>query len=71
MQKHSRNQDKILLRPREAAQVLAVSERKLWAMTFEESPGLPYVKMGRSIRYPLSELLAWIKTKQMGGLEEC
>ena len=65
------NQDKVLLRPREAAQVLAVSERKLWAMTHEEIPAIPYVKMGRSIRYPLSELLAWIKTKQMGGLDEC
>ena len=65
------DQDKVLLRPREAAQILAVSERKLWAMTYEEFPGIPYVKMGRSIRYPLPELLAWIKTKQMGGLDEC
>ena len=65
------NHDKVLLRPREAAQFLAVSDRKLWSMTHEEIPAIPYVKMGRSIRYPLSELLAWIKTKQMGGLEEC
>ena len=63
--------DKTLLRPKEAAQVLAVSERKLWAMTFEEFPGVPYVKLGRSLRYPLPDLLAWLKTKQMGGLEEC
>lgn len=66
-----RYQDKVLLRPKEAAQVLAVSERKLWAMTFEEGLGVPHVKLGRSLRYPLPDLLAWIKTKQMGGLEEC
>lgn len=65
------DQEKVLLRRREAAQILSVSERKLWAMTHEEFPGIPYVKMGRSIRYPLAELLAWIKTKQMGGLDEC
>jgi excisionase family DNA binding protein len=57
----------VLLRPRDAAELLAVSERKLWAMTHEESPGLPHVKFGRSIRYPLGELLVWIKTRQIGG----
>lgn len=67
MSEQNSNRHKGLLRPREAAELLAVSERKLWAMTHEESPGLPHVKFGRSIRYPLGELLVWINTRQIGG----
>ncbi len=32
----------MLVNARDAAQMLAVSPRKLWAMTFEESPALPH-----------------------------
>ncbi|MGQ9635940.1 MAG: helix-turn-helix domain-containing protein [Bryobacteraceae bacterium] len=52
--------DRLLLSPREAAKLLAVSPRKLWAMTFEEVPGLPYVRCGRLVRYRPEALQAWI-----------
>lgn len=49
-------QPALLLTPRKTAQMLAVSPRKLWAMTFEETPGLPYVRCGRLVRYSLDDL---------------
>lgn len=60
-------QDKLLISPREAARLLSVSERKLWTMTFEESPGVPYVRCGRLVRYSPDDLARWIAGQQKGG----
>jgi hypothetical protein len=57
----------ILVDPREAARMLSVSPRKLWAMTFEEQPGLPYIRCGRLVRYSLSDLRLWIESRRQGG----
>ena len=59
--------DALLVDPREAARRLAVSPRKLWALTFEETPGLPYVRCGRLVRYSPDDLRQWIDTKRKGG----
>jgi hypothetical protein len=57
----------MLVSPREAARMLAVSARKLWAMTFEEEPGLPYVRCGRLVRYSPDDLRRWIDGQRQGG----
>ena len=57
----------LLVDAREAARMLAVSPRKLWAMTFEETPGLPYVRCGRLVRYSPDDLRQWIATQVKGG----
>lgn len=57
----------LLVTAREAARMLAVSPRKLWAMTFEETPGLPYVRCGRLVRYSCNDLRAWIDTRRHRG----
>lgn len=57
----------LLVSPREAAKLLAVSPRKLWAMTFEEKPGLPYVRIGRLVRYSRDDLRRWIETQRRGA----
>ncbi|MGD9853943.1 MAG: helix-turn-helix domain-containing protein [Planctomycetaceae bacterium] len=57
----------LLVAPREAARLLSVSPRKLWAMTFEETPGLPYVRCGRLVRYSPDELEKWVQSHQKGG----
>lgn len=57
----------LLVDAREAARMLAVSPRKLWAMTFEETPGLPYVRCGRLVRYSPDDLRQWIDTQLKGG----
>jgi hypothetical protein len=56
----------LLVDAREAARMLAVSPRKLWAMTFEEAPGLPYVRCGRLVRYSPDDLRQWIAAQRQG-----
>ena len=46
-----------LLKPREAAKMLAICERTLWALT--NQGGLACVRIGRSVRYDPLDLAAW------------
>ena len=55
----------LLLTVRQAAEALAISERKLWGMT--TSGDIPHVRLGRSVRYPLDELQRWIGAETKGG----
>jgi hypothetical protein len=59
----------LLVRPPDAARMIAVSPRKLWAMTFEETPGLPYVRCGRLVRYYVDDLRRWIESHREGGAQ--
>lgn len=61
------NRAALLVTAREAARMLAVSPRKLWAMTFEETPALPYVRCGRLVRYSPDDLREWINAQRTGG----
>ena len=54
----------LLVSPREAAAMLAVSERKLWSMTFEADERLPYVRCGRLVRYAVDDLCHWIESNK-------
>jgi len=57
-EKLNESPDRLALRPREAAQMLAIGERKLWELT---NRGLiPHVRFGRSVRYPVDALRAWL-----------
>jgi excisionase family DNA binding protein len=60
----------LLVDAREAARILAVSPRKLWAMTFEETPALPYIRFGRLVRYSPEDLHQWIEAGRKGGQHE-
>lgn len=53
---------KLLLTPREAAAALSLSERTLWTLT--QAGDVPSLKIGRSVRYDVNELRAWIARKQ-------
>ena len=57
----------LLVDARTAARMLAVSPRKLWAMTFEETTGLPYIRCGRLVRYSPHDLRQWIDAQRKGG----
>ena len=50
-----------LLKRKEVAKALSVSERKLFDMT--KLGEIPHVTFGRSVRYPANELAAWIAGK--------
>ena len=52
----------LLLRPNEAAQVLAISPRKLWELT--DCGEMPCVRIGRAVRYSVEDLKAWIRGKK-------
>ena len=59
----------LLLSPRDAAQVLGISERKLWGMTFQSEERFPFIRMGRCVRYPVDDLQRWIDDRKEGGDE--
>lgn len=44
--------------PKEAASALRISPRKLWEMTRQGE--LPYVPMGRCVRYGVLDVEGWI-----------
>ena len=64
---HQVSKESLLVNPREVARMLSVSSRKLWAMTFEEQPGLPYIRCGRLVRYSIDDLRCWIESQRKGG----
>ena len=49
----------LLLTAREAADVLRLSEKSLWSLTSPRGP-IPVVRLGRSVRYSVASLEAWI-----------
>ena len=51
-----------LLRPREAAEWLKISERSLWSLT--QRGELPAVRTGRSVRYDLADLIAFVEARK-------
>ena len=51
-----------LVNSREAARLLAVSPRTLWAM--QKSGELPVVRIRRSIRFGVKDLEAWIEARK-------
>ena len=58
------NQVRLLLRPNEAARALAISPRKLWAMT--ASGEIDCVRLGKSVRYQVGDLQRAIQARKGG-----
>lgn len=50
--------ERLLLTPAETSKALSISPRKLWAIT--ASGEIPHLKIGRSVRYSVDDLRAWI-----------
>ena len=59
----------LLLTPRDAARTLAVCERTLWERTQPRGP-IPVVRIGRAVRYAVSDLQSWIDDQTQGGEAE-
>ena len=51
----------ILVDAREAARLLAISERTLWDLTFKRE--IPSLKIGRCVRYRIADLQGWAERK--------
>jgi excisionase family DNA binding protein len=56
----------LLLTPRQAAAVLAISERTLWSLAHERGE-LPFVKLGTAKRYRLADLRDFCARLARGG----
>ena len=54
-----------LIRPRDAARYLAISERKLWELM--RLGRIPCIRIDRSVRYDLDDLREWIKSRKEKG----
>jgi len=54
----------LLLRPAEAARLLAISPRKLWELT--NAREVPSIRIGRALRYPTEDLRSWIAERRGG-----
>jgi len=54
----------LLLTAQQAAEVLAISPRKLWSMT--ASGEIPHLRIGRCVRYSVDDLKAWISDQTKG-----
>ena len=65
MQNTTEATPRLLLTPREAAQTLAISPRKLWGLT--KSGELPCIRIGRAVRYDVADLHDWIKDRKEVG----
>ena len=59
------NQEQLLITAKQAAALLAVSERTLWQLTNDGT--LPVVRFGRTVRYDPSDLRAFIAARRCGG----
>lgn len=55
----------LAMRPKEAAQALGISARKLWAMT--AAGEVPCVRLGRAVTYPVATLQQWLADRATGG----
>lgn len=55
----------MLLTAKEASKTLAISPRKLWALT--ASGEIPHVRIGRNVRYQVEDLKDWIDERRKGG----
>jgi excisionase family DNA binding protein len=56
----------LLMTAREAAKALAVCEKTLWSMTVPRGP-LPSVRLGRSVRYAVADLHAFVYAQAERG----
>lgn len=65
--KETEKKPTLLLSLKEAATALAISERKLWGMTAKHE--IPHIRLGRCLRYPVSDLKLWINEHKEGGCD--
>lgn len=58
MRSATSDNERLSLRPREAAKRLGIGERSLWKLTSEGK--VPHLRLGRAVLYPVAALEAWL-----------
>lgn len=59
---------RLALRPKDAARALGIGERKLWEITADQTSGIPHVRLGKAILYPVRELMEWLAARASQGV---
>jgi excisionase family DNA binding protein len=59
--------ERLLLRPKEAAEVLGVGRSKMYALL--AAGEVPSVRVGRSVRVPAEALQHWVASRVVAGTE--
>ncbi|MCK4871142.1 MAG: helix-turn-helix domain-containing protein [Phycisphaerales bacterium] len=57
----------LALRPKQAAKALGIGERLLWSLTADQASGVPHVRIGRCVVYPVDELRRWLRERSEQG----
>ncbi len=57
--------NRLLVPSRDAAQMLAVSERTLWQL--RQKGEIPFLRIGKLVRYPVADLEDWIARNRKRG----
>lgn len=58
---------RLALRPREAALALGISERTLFAWTDDPTSGIPVIRIGNIVLYPVRDIQDWLSSKAEGS----
>jgi predicted DNA-binding transcriptional regulator AlpA len=53
----------LALRPKDASKALGIGRRKLWELTSDRTSGIPHVRVGRSVLYPVRKLADWLNER--------
>jgi hypothetical protein len=64
--RHPTDPAPLAMRPKEAAKVLGIGQRKLWSLTHPRGPIL-CVRAGRCVLYPYRSLQAWLAEQVAKG----
>ena len=54
---------RLALRPKDAARAIGIGQRKLWEITADQTSGIPHVRFGKAIVYPVADLTGWLSEK--------
>jgi len=60
--------NRLLIKPKEAAEALCLGRSKIYALIAEGT--IPSVRIGKSIRVPVKELLEWVNRQSNGSQDE-
>ena len=60
--------ERLLIKPKEAAEALCLGRTKIYELIADGT--IPAVRIGKSIRVPVKELLEWVNRQSNGSQDE-
>ncbi|MCA9278202.1 MAG: helix-turn-helix domain-containing protein [Phycisphaeraceae bacterium] len=66
MRNDTQTPEPLAVRPREAAKLLGIGQRTLWALS-QPRGDIPTIRVGTAVLYPVEGLKRWLADQQKGG----